>query len=115
MKSDLAALMQARDIDTLLVLGDALHNPSMVYFTGVTHVTDGALVLQRGKEPIFYFNPMERDEAAKSGLETRSLNPFNYKKLFDESGQNALDASILEDEMEQIGLCNKGVLAGFIE
>ena len=98
--------MQARNIDALLVLGDALHNPAMVYFTGVTHVTEGVLVKQRNKDPILYFNPMERDEAAKTGLETRSLNPFNYKKLFDESDHNALiaRAKLLRLVIEDAGL-----------
>jgi Xaa-Pro aminopeptidase len=108
-KSDLASLMQARNIDALLVLGDALHNPSMVYFTGVTHVTDGALIVKRGEEPILYFNPMERDEATKSGLETRSLSPFNYKQLFDESGQNAL---IAKAKLLHLVLEDAGVTAG---
>lgn len=90
MKSDLPTLMENGNFDAILILGDAFHNPSMVYFTGVAHVADGALVLKRGAEPILYFNSMERDEAASTGLETRSMTPFDFKKLFDESDENAL-------------------------
>jgi Xaa-Pro aminopeptidase len=92
MKSDLANLMQSKNVDALLVLGDTFHNPSMVYFSGVAHVSEAMLVLKQGNEPILYFNSMERDEAAQTGLETRSLNLFDFKKLFDESGENALIA-----------------------
>jgi Xaa-Pro aminopeptidase len=90
MKSELPALMQAANLDALLVLGDTLHNPAMVYFTGVVHVTDTFLVLKRGEEPVLFFNPMERDEAASTDLQTRGLAPYNYRKLFDESGGDAL-------------------------
>jgi Xaa-Pro aminopeptidase len=90
MKSDLAKLMQDKNVDALLVLGDTFHNPSMVYFSGVAHVSEAMLILKQGKEPILYFNSMERDEAAQTGLETRSLSPFDFKKIFEESDENAL-------------------------
>ncbi|MDA1329636.1 MAG: aminopeptidase P family protein [Chloroflexi bacterium] len=89
MKSDLLALMRDANLDALLVLGDALHNPAMVYFTGVAHVTEAALVLKRGEDPILFFNPMERDEAASTGLQTKGFAPYDYRKLFEESGNNA--------------------------
>ncbi len=106
MKSDLSKLMRARKVDALLVLGDALHNPAMVYFTGVTHVSEAVLIKPIDQDPILYFNPMERDEAAKTGLETRSLNTFDFKKLFDESDQNALlaRAKLLRLVIEDAGL-----------
>jgi len=34
MKSDIDSLMQAQNIDALLVVGPAQHNPPMVYLTG---------------------------------------------------------------------------------
>ena len=65
MKSDLPALMEAHKLDALLVFGDALHNPAMVYFTGVTHVTEAMLALRRGEQPLLFCHAMERDEAAR--------------------------------------------------
>ena len=109
MKSDLNELMEARNLDALLVLGDALHNPSMVYFTGVTHVTDGALLLKRGEEPVLFFNPMERDEAAKTGLKTHGLAQYDYSKLFEEGGKNALYA---KSRLWQLALSAEGLTSG---
>lgn len=103
MKSDLDALMEGRNLDALLITGDAFHNPAMVYFTGVAHISDGILVLKRGQPPVLFANPMERDEAAATGLATRNLNDYNYTKLYEESGQDSLLAnarlyqSILKD------------------
>ena len=76
MKSDLDALMQARKLDALLIFGDAEHNPSMYYFVGGGHVSHALLIKKIGKEPVLFYNDMERDEAAKSGLKAVSLSEF---------------------------------------
>jgi Xaa-Pro aminopeptidase len=109
MKSDLNALMEARNMDALLILGDALHNPSMVYFTGVAHVTDGALLLKRGEDPVLFFNSMEREEAAKTGLKTHGLAQYDYSKLFEEGGKNALYA---KSRLWQLALSAEGLTSG---
>ncbi len=95
MKSDVDALMQSRGVDALLVTGAALHNPSMVYFTGVAHVTQGILVKKCGQPPVLFSHPMERDEAARTGLETRSLSDFRLDQLLKETGGDALKASAI--------------------
>src|ERR671918_19848 len=76
MKSDLDALMKARDLDALLIFGDTEHNPPMYYFVGGGHVGGALLIKKAGKEPILFYNDMERDEAAKSGLKTVSFSEF---------------------------------------
>lgn len=76
MKTDLDALMQARHLDAILVLGAAENNPSMYYFTGGGHVSNALLIKKVRKEPVLLYNDMERDEAAKSGLSTASLSEF---------------------------------------
>ena len=86
MKSDIDALMQARNLDALLVLGAAEHNPPMYYFTGGGHVSAAALVKKRGEEPILFYNDMERDEAAKTGLQTKSLGAYSFQELLKEAG-----------------------------
>ena len=62
MKSDIDALMQEKNLDALLVLGAAEHNPPMYYYTGGGHVSAAVLVKKRGEEPILFYNDMERDE-----------------------------------------------------
>ena len=76
MKSDLDAIMQARKLDAILVFGDAEHNPPMYYFVGGGHVSGALLIKKMGKEPVLFYNDMERDEAAKSGLQTVSFSEF---------------------------------------
>jgi Xaa-Pro aminopeptidase len=88
MKSDIDALMQARKLDTLLVLGSAEHNPPMYYFTGGGHISAAVLVKKRGEPPILFYNDMERDEAAKTGLESRSLSAYPFEELFKEADGN---------------------------
>ncbi len=68
MKSDLDALMQARNFDAMIVLGNAEHNPPMYYLTGGGHINKAVLIKKRGGDPVFFCNAMEREEAEKSGL-----------------------------------------------
>ncbi|MEX1247249.1 MAG: Xaa-Pro peptidase family protein [Anaerolineales bacterium] len=84
MKSDLPALMEANKLDALLVFGDALHNPAMVYFTGVAHVNEALLVLKRGGQPVLFCYNMERDEAAATGMTARSLTDYNFPAIVKE-------------------------------
>ena len=72
MKSDLDALMQAHHIDAVLVSGPGQHNPMMVYLTGGGHLTVADLIKKRGDAAVLFHAPMERDEAARTGLDTRS-------------------------------------------
>lgn len=72
MKSDLDALMQVYDVDAVLVSGSGQHNPMMVYLTGGGHLTMADLVKKRGEPAVLFHAPMERDEAARSGLRTQS-------------------------------------------
>lgn len=85
MKSDIDALMQARNLDALLVLGNAEHNPPMYYFTGGGHVSNAVLIKKRGETPVLYCNDMERGEAAKTGLEIRSLSLYPMSELVKET------------------------------
>ena len=95
MKNELDALMQANNVDAMLILGAAAHNPAMVYFTGVVHVSAGDLIIKRGSEPVLFCNPMEREEAARTGLATRSYNEFPFMELLKETGGDRLQAAAL--------------------
>ncbi len=76
MRSDLDAIMKARKLDAILVFGDAENNPPMYYFVGGGHVSGALLIKKADKEPVLFYNDMERDEAAKSGLKTVSYSEF---------------------------------------
>jgi Xaa-Pro aminopeptidase len=85
MKIDLDKLMEEKALDALLVTGSGQHNPAMVYLTGGGHLTTADLVKVRGEKPVLFYNPMERDEAAKSGLPTRNLAEYNYAELLSQA------------------------------
>lgn len=84
MKKDLDALMQAHNLDALLVTGPGRHNPAMVYLTGGTHLSSADLIKKRGAEPLLFYNPMERDEAAITGLKTKDLSDYHLPALIKE-------------------------------
>jgi Xaa-Pro aminopeptidase len=94
MKKDLDALMQAHDIDTLFVVGAGDHNPPMVYLTGGAHLTEAELIKKRGAHPVLFHNPMEREEAAKTGLVTKNVSAYRPKELLDQMNGDRLKATV---------------------
>jgi Xaa-Pro aminopeptidase len=106
MKSDLDALMQARGLDALLIFGDAEHNPAMHYFVGGGHVSGALLIKKVGKEPVLFYNDMERDEAAKSGLKTVSFSEFPLSGFEEQAKGDPLLANALRFKkiLEEYGL-----------
>lgn len=95
MKSDLDALMQARNLDAILIFGDAEHNPSMYYFVGGGHVSGALLIKKVEKEPVLFYNDMEREEAAKSGLKTVSFSEFPIAEFEEQANGDRLLANAL--------------------
>lgn len=85
MKSDIDRLMEEDGLDALLVTGPAAHNPHMSYFTGLVHLTDGYLLKRREKEPVVFYRPMEREEAARTGLEAKNLDDYDFNALMEQA------------------------------
>jgi Xaa-Pro aminopeptidase len=98
MKSDLDRLMEEQDLDAILITGPAQHNPPMFYMTGPIHMTSGDLIKKRGSDPVLFYNPMERDEAAKSGFKTKNLADYRLDELIKTTRGNILEATILRYE-----------------
>jgi Xaa-Pro aminopeptidase len=95
MKSDLDSLMTENNLDALLITGPGQHNPAMVYMTGGAHLTHADLIKRRGEPPVLFYNPMERDEAAKSGLNTKNLAEYNYNELLRQFQGDQIKATAL--------------------
>lgn len=95
MKTDLDRIMKENGIDILLISGATQHNPAMVYFTGVGHVSDSTLIKKRGSQPTLFHFPMERDEAVNTGLNTISFSHYPVQQLLKESKNNFTDALAL--------------------
>ncbi len=95
MKSDLDVLMQQHKLDAFLVTGPAMHNAAMHYFTGPVHLGAADIIKVRGQEPLLFYNPMERDEAARTGLKTRNYTDYDFSALVDEAGGDRMKAMAL--------------------
>ena len=99
MKSELDALMQARNLDAIIVFGNAEHNPPMRYMTGGGHVSHATLIKKQGEAAILFHGDMERDEAAKSGLKLISYSNYDAMTLHKKSNGNSLLAAAMRAEL----------------
>jgi Xaa-Pro aminopeptidase len=87
-KSDIDAIMQASNLDALVVFGHAEHNPPMYYFTGGGHVSHAVLIKKRGEAAVLFHGDMERDEAAKSGLRLIPYSKYDYEELVKQANKD---------------------------
>jgi Xaa-Pro aminopeptidase len=99
MKTDLDILMQEKDLDAILVTGPGQHNPAMVYLTGGCQLTNADLIKKRGEPAVLFHYPMERDEAAKSGLITKSLGEYDFTQLLNQVNGDYLKAIVRRYQM----------------
>jgi len=82
MLADLDVLLAARGIDAAVVpMHEAMH-PSFRWLTRGAAVTRGYAIKLRGREPVLVSYPMERDEAAATGLATHSVHDFDHERIF---------------------------------
>ncbi|MFW6136317.1 MAG: aminopeptidase P family protein, partial [Chloroflexota bacterium] len=81
MKRDLDRLMEERGLDAMVVAGPTRDNPAMAYMANGAHLTQGYVIKRRGEEAILLCSPMERDEAAASGLTVVGLNTYDFTSI----------------------------------
>lgn len=86
MKSDLDRLMAEHGLDAFIVLGRAHNNPIMYYMTNGAKLTAAEVVKRRGEPAVLIHGDMERDEAAKSGLVTRSRSDYDFIGILQQEG-----------------------------
>lgn len=82
MLTDLDALLAARAIDAVIVpMHEAMH-PSFRWLARGAKVTRGYAVKLPGRDPVLVTYPMERDEAAATGLDVRLVHEFDHERIF---------------------------------
>lgn len=108
MKSDIDTIMQASNLDALIVFGHAEHNPPMYYFTGGGHVSHATLIKKRGEGAVLFHGDMERDEAAKSGLKLIPFSKYDFDALLDKANNDHDLASAMRMKLmfEDVGLAS---------
>ncbi len=93
MKEDLNSLMADRGLDAIIVAGPAHGNPAMYYMTNGANLTRGYVIQKRDQEPTLLCSPIEREEAAASGLDVVNLNKYDFVSILHEKGDR-LEASV---------------------
>jgi Xaa-Pro aminopeptidase len=85
LKSDLDILMKVKELDAILVVGNATHNPPMYYLTGGGHVSAAVLIKKQGEGAVLFCNDMEREEAARSGLKVVPMGTYPWQAMLKEA------------------------------
>lgn len=99
-KSDLDRLMACRGLDAIMVLGGTENNPIMYYVTGGANLTSGIYIKRKGETAHLVHSPMERDQAAATGLQVSTypdhgLASFLEKETDEASARAAFHHSVL--------------------
>ncbi len=89
-------LMRENDLAAILVIGPADHNPYMYYFTGGHHISTADLVKITGKKPVLFYNAMEREEAAATGLKTIGYARYKFMELLKQAKGDQLKARVVQ-------------------
>src|SRR5688572_15270935 len=82
MIGDLDRLMTERGIDALIVPTHEAMHPSFRWLSRGAKVTRGYAVKVSGRAPVLITYPMEREEAAATGLEVRLAHEFDAERIF---------------------------------
>lgn len=112
MKSEIDQLLKDQHAEALWITGPAQHNPAMVYLTGGGHMTQADVIKQVGQETVLCHAPMERDEAARTGMRTINYSRFPLKDRLALANGDRLTANAMlyQKIFEDIGLTSGKVL-----
>jgi Xaa-Pro aminopeptidase len=94
-KAQLDSLMQARDLAAFIVACDDMPSAPRDYLTGGAPISKGLIVKAVGHPPILLANPMELEEAAKSGLTVLSFEDLGWSQLVAEHGGDRAKAEVV--------------------
>lgn len=81
MKSDIDALMRARNLDAILITGGEGYSEVRDYMTNGAHITGGYVVKKVDSDPLLVVSGMETEEAKKSGYPVKGWNELGYTDL----------------------------------
>ena len=82
MLSDLDRLLDLRGLSAALVPMHELMHADFRWLTRGAKVTRGYAVKVVGREPVLVTYPMEREEAAATGVNVRLVHDFDYDRIF---------------------------------
>ncbi|MBN1504621.1 MAG: aminopeptidase P family protein [Candidatus Eisenbacteria bacterium] len=116
MKSEIPGLMRERGLDAIAVLGGGVDNPVMTYLTGKARLMRSVFVMKADGGSLLVHSPMERDEAAPTGLPLIDFVQAGLKGFTEEEGSDAGgEARMVCHVMEKLGVKGKVALYGKVE
>ena len=107
MRADLDRIMAERNLDGMLVIGDASGNKVLNYLTAGAHLERALVVKKTGEPMTLIHGSMERDNAAGTGLQLVDRDQvYNVYELLKkhEGDQLATQVDYLLQVFEQVGL-----------
>lgn len=124
MKSDFDALIRKRSLQAVVVVGGHDYNAPRDYLTNGAKIGGGLVVKPLATETVILANPMEVEEAAKSGLRVFSYNDFGWAELVLAAEGNRTKAELvmwgrllqhLDVPAGRIGVYGVGEVSQYIE
>ena len=102
----LRAGLERLDAAALLVVAASPRDPDLAPWVGASRIGEAFLVVARGAAPrLGYWTPMERDEAASTGLDLLSPELLGVARLVQAHGEpGALLAAVLAAALDQCGI-----------
>ncbi len=106
MKSDLDALMQKRGLAGLIIACDEPFSAARNYLIGSVEITKGLVMKKPGDAPVVFANPMEVEEAARSGLKVYTFNDIGWAEMVAEANGDRTKAEVVfwAKALETIGV-----------
>jgi Xaa-Pro aminopeptidase len=116
MKSQIPGLMRERGLDAVAVLGGGIDNPVMTYMTGLARLMRSMFVMRSNGDSLLVYNPMERDEAAPTGLPRMDFVQAGLKGFTQEEGTDVGgEARMLCHVLEKLGANGKVAIYGKVD
>lgn len=113
MRSDLQRILREREIGALLVPLHELQHPSFRWISRGAQVTRGYAIARPDRDPVLLSYPMEREEAAATGLETRLVHDFGHAAIFKDAQNPAEAYGIFFDRVfRELGIEGQIAFAG---
>lgn len=81
MKTDLDRLMKERSLDAIVVMGKMNGNPPLYYISNGAKVIRAHVFKKLGEEPLLLCSPIDREEAAASGLQVMTTNKYDFEGI----------------------------------
>ncbi len=113
MRNDLDRLLQERQLDGFVAFGNPVHSPALWYFLKGASLGASWYLGGRGGRAHLIHNPMERDDAARVGVEMSTPAQNGYRALL-ESSRSAAHASarMVGSRLREMGAAGRVALYG---